>query len=141
MYHKLLQNLPSVLLGLFCGAYSDKFGRKIPMILSSIGSLFGVIVYIFSTMIGNTELRLPLIMIGADLNGISGKSSVFNMAISSYIADDTQADTRTKTLGKVLTVGYFGYCAGSLAAGLLQDVTSTLVTYCVILALNAQCYS
>ena len=117
--------------------YSDKFGRKLPMVLSSIGSLLGVLVYMVSILILNIELRLPLILIGSALNGIAGKSSVFNMAINSYISDKTQSETRTKTLGKVLTMGFFGYCAGSLLAGLLQDVANTLITYCVVLALNA----
>jgi hypothetical protein len=63
IFYRIIINAPAVVLGLFCGAFSDRYGRKIPMILPSIGSILGVCFYIASLFY--LKLQLPLIMVGA----------------------------------------------------------------------------
>jgi len=46
--YKLIINLPAVLLLLFCGAWSDRVGRKLPIILSSFGTVIAVIFFMIS---------------------------------------------------------------------------------------------
>ncbi|XP_069134462.1 lysosomal proton-coupled steroid conjugate and bile acid symporter SLC46A3-like [Argopecten irradians] len=135
MYYRLLVNLPAVFLGLFCGAYSDRYGRKLPMLLPSIGSVLGVLLYIPSLML--EEFRIPLILMGASLQGIFGKSSVITMAVNSYVSDITEMEERTKKLGKLLGMNFFGLFAGSLLSGLLQDTTDMLTTFCCIVMVHA----
>jgi len=48
MYYKLIVNLPALLLLLFCGAWSDRVGRKLPVILSSFGTVIAVIFFMIS---------------------------------------------------------------------------------------------
>jgi len=48
MYYKLIINLPAVLLLLFCGAWSDRVGRKLPVILSAFGTVIAVIFFMIS---------------------------------------------------------------------------------------------
>lgn len=44
MYLELLTNIPAVFFVLFLGSWSDKHGRKIPMLLPSCGSLIATLV-------------------------------------------------------------------------------------------------
>lgn len=44
MYLELLTNLPAVFFVLFLGSWSDKHGRKIPMLLPSCGNLLSTLV-------------------------------------------------------------------------------------------------
>jgi len=135
MYYRLLMTIPAVFLGLFCGAYSDKYGRKIPMMMPSIGSVFAVLLYMLSIMC--EEYRIPLILVGSALQGMFGKSSVITMAVNSYVSDTSEVEDRTKKLGKLLAMNFLGLFAGSLLSGLFQDGTDLLTTYCGVVFIHA----
>lgn len=135
MYYRILINVPAILLGLFCGAYSDKYGRKIPMMLPSIGSVLSVMLYMLSVII--EDFRIPLILIGSTLQGMFGKSSVITMAVNSYASDITDAEHRTKKLGKLLGMNFFGLFAGSLLSGVLQDLSDIVTTFCSVVFIHA----
>ena len=48
MYQDLISNLPSIVFVLFLGSWSDKNGRKIPLILPFIGSAMKSVIYLVS---------------------------------------------------------------------------------------------
>jgi len=81
MYYKLIINLPAVLLLLFCGAWSDRVGRKLPVILSSFGTVIAVIFFMISRVIDKWTLFLFLVFVGAAVRGAFGKSTVMTMAM------------------------------------------------------------
>ncbi|XP_046380482.1 solute carrier family 46 member 3-like [Haliotis rufescens] len=135
MYYRILVNVPAIVLGLFCGAWSDEYGRKIPMMIPSLGSVFAVILYLISVQY--PDYSLVLILTGASVQGIFGKSSVITMAVNSYAADITDKDQRTRKLGKLLAMNFFGLFAGSLLSGTLQDTTNIQVTLCVVSVFHA----
>ena len=81
MYYKLVINLPAVLLLLFCGAWSDRVGRKLPIILSSFGTVIAVIFFMISRVIDKWTLFLVLVFVGAAVRGAFGKSTVMTMAM------------------------------------------------------------
>ena len=64
MYYKLIINLPALLLLLFCGAWSDHVGRKLPVILSSFGTVIAVIFFMISrvTVIVNHHSLVIMMM-------------------------------------------------------------------------------
>lgn len=134
IYYRILINVPSVILGLFCGAYSDKYGRKIPMMLPSLGSVFGVLLYMAS--LTYDEYRIPLILSGAAIQGLFGKSTVITMAVNSYISDVTESDERIRKLGNLLAMNFFGLFVGSFMSGVLQDMANLLTTYTAIIMLH-----
>jgi len=85
MYYKLIINLPAVLLLLFCGAWSDRVGRKLPVMLSSFGTVIAVIFFMISRVTVKWTLFLGLVYIGAAVRGVFGKSTVMTMAMHRYI--------------------------------------------------------
>lgn len=120
IYYRLLLNIPAIALSLFCGSYSDRYGRKIPILLPSLGSVFAVMLYIASNMV--PEHRIALILGGSALQGFFGKSSVITMAVNSFVFDLSEAGDRTRNLGKLLAMNFFGLFMGSLLSGIFQDV-------------------
>ena len=81
MYYKLIINLPALLLLLFCGAWSDRVGRKLPVILSSFGTVIAVIFFMISRVTVKWTLFLCLVFAGAAVRGLFGKSTVMTMAM------------------------------------------------------------
>jgi len=64
MYYKLIVNLPALLLLLFCGAWSDRVGRKLPVILSSFGTVIAVIFFMISRVTVKTVMsRMKMVVI------------------------------------------------------------------------------
>ena len=78
--HRVLVNIPAVILGLFCGAWSDTRGRKLPMMAPSAGSCLAVVLYLASTQI--QHVKVALLLAGAATQGIFGKTSVIAMAVN-----------------------------------------------------------
>ncbi|XP_076452245.1 proton-coupled folate transporter-like [Babylonia areolata] len=124
--HRLLVSVPAVFLGLFCGAWSDTRGRKLPMMAPSVGSCLAVVFYILCMQVSHT--KVALLLAGAATQGIFGKTQLISMALNS----DPQQ--RTRRLGRLLGSSFLGIFLGSLLAGVLQDtagLTNTLVVVSV----------
>jgi MFS family permease len=79
----LVLNLPALLLGLFCGAWSDRVGRKIPVMLSSFGTIVAVLFYMLSLFFITSESAafIALLFVGAAIRGAFGKATVITMAM------------------------------------------------------------
>ena len=134
MYYRIIVNLPAIFLGLFCGAWSDKYGRKVPMILPSLGSVFSVLLYMCS--LASEDWTIGWIMVGAFVQGIFGKSSVITMAVNSYASDITDRQDRTQKLGKLLAMNFFGLFAGALLSGIFQDMSDLPATLCMVVFIH-----
>ncbi|XP_013419249.1 proton-coupled folate transporter-like [Lingula anatina] len=134
MYYKILLNLPAIFLGLFCGAWSDRIGRKIPIMLPCIGSTLAVCLYILSD---ENENSVAYILCGTTVNGIFGKSAIITMAVHSYVTDVSDSEARTRRLGGLLAMNFFGLFAGSLTAGFMLGMFSFDVVFCCVAVINA----
>ncbi len=138
MAYKILLNLPAVLLGLFCGAWSDRIGRKMPVMLPCMGTIFATMLYM-SSMVSPTHAVLSLVLSGAALRGAFGKSAVVTMALHSYISDISSREDRTERLGRLLAMNFFGYFVGSLLTGAMLETYGFDVIFCVVVFINAGC--
>ncbi|KAK3084132.1 hypothetical protein FSP39_010770 [Pinctada imbricata] len=135
IYYRILVNIPAVILGLLCGTYSDRYGRKIPIMLPSLGSVFAVLLYMCSLV--TPDARMVLILAGAGIQGMFGKSSVITMGVNSIITDMSDREERTQRLGKLLAMNFFGLFAGSLLSGLFQDLLDVNATFVFVVLLHA----
>uniref|UniRef100_A0A0L8GN57 Major facilitator superfamily (MFS) profile domain-containing protein n=1 Tax=Octopus bimaculoides TaxID=37653 RepID=A0A0L8GN57_OCTBM len=135
MLHRIVLYTPAIFLGLFFGAWSDKHGRKLPIIFPSMGSIIGVLFYIGSLM--EKRWNMYMIITGGFLQGALGKSSVITMAVHSYAADITENEHRTKKMGKILSMNFFGLFAGSLLSGLLADAVGIEVMFSLVSVFHA----
>jgi len=134
MYYKLLLNFPAMVMVLFCGAWSDKGGRKLPVMLTCFGTCVSVIVYMLSDSLYTYVTYLPLVLVGAAIRGIFGRSAVMTMAVHSYVADYSEPERRTSKLSSLVATSHFGYLFGSLTAGVcLEKFGFTAVFLTVII--------
>jgi len=79
--YKLVLNLPTLLLAVFCGAWSDQIGRRTPIVLSSIGTIVSIIFYISGRyMMASAGAFFSFVFLAAALRGVSGKA-LMQMAI------------------------------------------------------------
>ncbi|ELT95312.1 hypothetical protein CAPTEDRAFT_201470 [Capitella teleta] len=139
MHYKLLLNLPAMVLVLFCGAWSDRAGRKIPVIITCFGSILAVLLYMSSTYVSPTAPFLPLILIGAAVRGVFGRSAVMTMSLHSYVSDISDAETRTRKISRLVAMSSFGYLIGCMTAGVLIQHYGFLLVFMVVAILQTTC--
>ena len=113
------------------GRWSDTFGRKKVLLISTAGTLIGWIIFLFAlympkfdlididtALMGAFTLSLPLVILfGARaIDGITGGNiSVAN----AYIADLSDDRTRSKNFGKMAISSNLGFIVGPALAGIL----------------------
>ncbi|XP_043551429.1 proton-coupled folate transporter isoform X2 [Chiloscyllium plagiosum] len=118
---------PSILLG----AWSDQAGRKLGMILPSIGASLGGAVLI--VMVQVKQISVYWCVFASALIGIFGNYVAIFLSVFSYVADITTDENRTMRIGIVQSMIYIGGTVGYLLSGwLLQNYTFTHVfgVYC-----------
>ena len=133
IYYRLLLNIPAILLSLFCGSYSDRHGRKLPILLPCFGGMAAVMMYLASNML--SEYRVQMILGGAAMQGMFGKSSLVNMAANSIVFDLSNSDNRTRNFGKLLAMNFLGGTLGALMSGVFQDLLDINTTFVAIMIL------
>ncbi|XP_072436602.1 proton-coupled folate transporter [Chiloscyllium punctatum] len=118
---------PSILLG----AWSDQAGRKLGMILPSIGASLGGAILIVMVQVKQTSVYWCVF--ASALIGIFGNYVAIFLSVFSYVADITTDGNRTMRIGIVQSMIYIGGTVGYLLSGwLLQNYTFTHVfgVYC-----------
>ena len=127
IYVMCLTQVPSIVLLLYWGAWSDRNGRKIPMLLPPIGMILCTILY----MAGNFLPRYSFIclILGSGIDGMAGKLSLFILALFSYVTDVSDYSERQVRFGMLIAWQNFGKFFGSLIAGALVGTTDISVPY------------
>lgn len=123
LFYRIALNLPAIFLSLCCGAWSDRVGRRLPIILPSLGA--AIAAFILSFVLRPDWLPpLVVVMVGALVYGMFGKSAVVTMAANSYLTDVSDEEKRTRLLGSLLGVNFLGIFVGSLLVALSQSFPS-----------------
>ena len=89
--------LPSIVITLFMGGWSDKVGRRPALIVPVVGSVVESAGFL---IVMNLKLPIYCLFIGAFLHGICGYYTTIILACMSYIADTTDESQITLRLGK-----------------------------------------
>ncbi|XP_076452243.1 proton-coupled folate transporter-like [Babylonia areolata] len=135
--YRLLVSVPAFLLGLFCGAWSDARGFKLPMMAPSAGSCAAVVFYLLSVHVQHG--KVALLLAGAVMQGAFGKTAMVTMAVNSHVARTSDSEHRTRRLGRLLASSYLGMFVGALLAGVLQGVSSLTNALTVVSVCHALC--
>jgi len=109
-YNGLLQNLPPLVFVLFAGPLSDTYGRK-PLIVISLAGFFILNLVFMINSIFFMELKVEYILFEC-LQDLTGGNPIFNLALTSYIADVSSNESRTARLCFVSAVTSFGFMVG-----------------------------
>lgn len=115
LYTNLASGIPTILVSLVYGSLSDLLGRRLFIILPAVGSVLNSIVVLFVFYIAPKKISLYLI--GAVLSGVTGGFSAFNFAVYSYAADNSNHDNRTRRIGCLEAMTYFGSTLSGFVSG------------------------
>ena len=96
----LCNAVPSIIICLFLGVWSDISGRKIIIGLSLFGSILEYVTVIVTMY---TDWPIYVIFAGSFLNGLGGYYIGIQFAVMAYIADTSDKDKRAVRLGKLVT--------------------------------------
>ncbi|KAG1682174.1 Solute carrier family 46 member 3 [Nymphon striatum] len=126
--------LPTVCLSLFAGPWSDKYGRKLPLILPFTGSLISSAMLIAISYIDYDYPPYTIIIVNIS-NGLTG-SYITQLIAFTYIADITSKEDRSVKYIFVEGITMLGLPLGNLLAGYIHKLYGFGPVY--ILALSCQ---
>ncbi|RWS06040.1 proton-coupled folate transporter-like protein [Dinothrombium tinctorium] len=135
-YYLAIMNFMAILPTLYSGSISDHFGRRKPMSVPFIASIFAQISFIVCSLFIEQNL-FGLIYFSAFLSGISGATINITANAFGYISDITSVEKRTFRiiiLEAMLYVG--GFLGYNLAALLLEHVLEQRYEYGFLITLG-----
>ncbi|XP_040574056.1 probable peptidoglycan muropeptide transporter SLC46 isoform X1 [Lepeophtheirus salmonis] len=116
VYKQLLQSIPSAIIALFAGAWTDKYGRK-PAILVPL--FFNVLEYIFYLVFSLYEQLSDKWYILSAVYGLGGGLPLFLAATFSYITDISSVEQRNLRVSLIDGSLFIGLPLGSIFSGMM----------------------
>nr|XP_045592749.1 proton-coupled folate transporter-like [Procambarus clarkii] len=138
MYNGIITAVIPLFFILFMGAWSDKYGRKVPLAVCTFGHLLYSLGYLVASTVGTWPVEYLLFV--ALLDSLGGGTVSFLTASNSYISDVTSESTRTSRVGLANSIWFLGGPIGTLigtyiykAGGYQMLFGTSLSMYVVIL--------
>ncbi len=136
MYLSAASALPGLFTTTALGSYSDRAGRKIALILPSIGFTLYATVYLIVILL---KLKIEYLLIGHFLMGISGDFTLLLTGCFSYMADIT---TKEERMFRIVILDFFGFVGAGIsqiAIGFWINASGFLPAFYFILAIVFSC--
>ena len=135
-YNAVAYSVPSIISSLLLGSWSDKFGRKVAILLPLVGLGIEAISNILNVHFYDAPPKY--LLYGNILSGICGGFSTILMAVFSYIADITKdKNNRTLRIGLLESMTFVGGATGELISGVLIERLGFMAPFIIILSLIA----
>ncbi|XP_063957615.1 proton-coupled folate transporter-like isoform X2 [Lytechinus pictus] len=115
----LALTVPSVISTLVLGAWTDRVGRRVAMVLPSLGAVINGVCLIFSAIY--LELSVGIMILGSVIMGVLGAYGTILAAVFSYLGDITKERTRTRRFGFLEAMTFTGSFVGLLTCGIVID--------------------
>ncbi|CAL8113962.1 unnamed protein product [Orchesella dallaii] len=115
-----LENAFPIVLVFLVGAWSDKYGRKYPMLFVLAGFILQDILLIFCVLAGNLAGTWTVAIISSVIVSLSGNQACFISSAFSYTSDHTPVEKRTVRTGITHSLIFLGITLGLAAGGILS---------------------
>jgi len=115
MCASLIENIPSVLIVLFLGPWSDRNGRIVPMMFPLIGLALAISIYMLNYWFESWPAEY--LLFASVPTGLCGGSASLFMSINSYIADISTPETRTSRISLL-----YGFITVSLPVSMFSSI-------------------
>lgn len=135
-YNSILMSIPPLIFILFMGAWSDKYGRKIPLLVTMGGHM----IYAAGNLLVHWQTTWPVeVLYPVTLfEALGGANVGILSATTSYISDITNEKQRTSRMIIANSLWYLGGPVGTLVAALMiQHVGYHLPLAMVLMAYAA----
>lgn len=123
MYSTLVHTIPSVIIVLFLGSWSDLFGRRIPLISSYTGLILSLAISL--VLFVNPSLPLWMLFLPNLVSSISGGMTTLFMSVYAYIADISETgSSRTLRITSTDISMSLAFTAGSYISSIIMTSNS-----------------
>lgn len=117
MWRTMLENLFPIVLVFLVGAWSDKYGRKYPMVVGILGFIVQDILLIGTVLVGNLAGTWTVTLLSSLIVSMVGNQACFISCAFSYTSDHTPVDKRTVRTGITHSLVFLGITIGLGAGG------------------------
>ncbi|XP_022086522.1 proton-coupled folate transporter-like [Acanthaster planci] len=141
LYIDIICYTPTLFTMLILGAWSDRIGRRPPLILACIGStVLGTMLLVSALWI---HLPMPLVLIGWACFGLTGSNGILLSMMFSYVADISTIENRVMRIAILEGAVAFSSVTGVAIAGLLTNSHSFQLLFglFIVLFLLAMLYT
>jgi len=125
----LFSSIPSIIITLFIGGWSDKVGRRPALIAPTLGSALEALVVLFVMYF---KLPIYCLFIGGFLHGICGYYTTMILACMAYVADTTEESKIALRLGVIELIVFLGGMVAQLTSGLYIEKLGFIGPYWII---------
>ena len=134
-YLKMALFIPGAVVSSLYGPLSDRLGRRMFLIIPSVGSILGAVSFLLQTYFP----RMPLDYLVASevVVGLSGNVVTAYIVAKSYLCDVTDGDNRTKRLGVMKAMSHIGGPVGAALFGVLVDQSGFAAVFYILAAIHA----
>ena len=121
-----IENIGPILLCVLSGPVSDKYGRRLPLILSSVGMLASYVGYFVLSLVDPNELPRNYYILPSIGISLGGQFFVFFQMFFAYTSDVSETNKESadhKFRRFIIAEGsvYFGAVTGSYVGGLMYS--------------------
>ncbi|XP_023703575.1 proton-coupled folate transporter isoform X2 [Cryptotermes secundus] len=134
-YNSVASHAVPLVLVLFLGAWSDRRGRKLPLLLGLAGKLY----YSLMVVVNALQVTWPLevVLLSASLpSALTGADLAIFAAVFSYMADITTVEARTLRV-TILDITYLSTMPTGVALGKYLWSSVTGYSYAIMFGINA----
>lgn len=135
IYCNIALYLPSILVACYVGSWSDRHGRKTPMLIAVFSTLLGYLMYMFSA---HYEDSSAAYLVAANfVVGMGGGAMGLLASVMSYVADITFVETRTTRVSILESMTFLGMAVGPVLSGYIMVGSSRVYVFLFCLVCNA----
>ncbi|ODN01610.1 Proton-coupled folate transporter [Orchesella cincta] len=120
VWRTVLENAFPIVLVFLIGAWSDKYGRKYPMLFVLLAFILQDILLLLAVYAGNSTGAWSIAIISSIIVSLSGNQACFISCAFSYISDHTLVEKRTVRTGITHSLLFLGITIGLAAGGILS---------------------
>ena len=112
MYNGIIMAFLPLFFILFMGAWSDKYGRKVPLYTATLGHFCWALGYLINSWV--TQWPVEYLLMAALMDSLGGGNVSFLTAANAYISDVTSEESRTTRVGLANSIWFLGGPIGTL---------------------------
>lgn len=112
MYNGIIMAFLPLFFILFMGAWSDKYGRKVPLYTATLGHFCWASGYLINSWV--PQWPVEYLLVAALMDSLGGGTVSFLTAANAYISDVTSEESRTTRVGLANSIWFLGGPIGTL---------------------------
>ncbi|XP_022090697.1 proton-coupled folate transporter-like [Acanthaster planci] len=133
-YLKLALFIPGAVVSSLYGPLSDRLGRRMFLIMPSLGNILGAASFLLQTYF--PKMPLDYLIASEVAVGLSGNIVTSYIVAKSYLCDVTDSSNRTKRLGVMKALSHVGGPIGAFLFGVLVDQSGFAAIYFILVVIH-----